>query len=393
MTVECRLRETMVRRALLVMLAGGGCSPAGRSEDVDVPGTPWFTLASGDEPVPLRIDSAPAWSLRAGADGAGFVEPTDATELSDGTFVVADHRAGTLHYVSRSGQALRTVGGVGSGPGEFRSLEGVGLAGRDTVWAYDHSLRRLTIFDSLGRVLATHMLRPTGRPSWPSVLGVGSDGRAIVLERNMPLPIGQPGGAVWRDSSRLLWYSFASQSSSASYEVPLFDTYINPAGPQSGIAFIPFGPRLALAVSPTNKGVYVGFPEKFEVSIVTRPGTSTSVIKRAFVGRAVTEEDLRRRRAGSRPQRTTIPRSAIPARMPAFARLLADYRGGIWIQEYAASGEGARWASFDVRGVLRALAVVPRRFTLLLVSGDVLLGVQEDDDGAPALVLLRVRAG
>lgn len=387
------MRPIVACSALSAILAGGGCSPAARSEDVDLPGVPWFTPASGDEPASLRVDSAPAWSLRAGADGAGFVEPTDATELSDGTFVVADHGAGTLHYVSRSGQALRTVGGAGSGPGEFRSLEGVGLAGRDTVWAYDHSLRRITIFDSSGMVLATHLLTISGRPSWPSVLGVSADGRAIVLERNLPLPIGQPGGAVWRDSSRLLWYSLALQSSSASYEVPLFDTYINPAGPLAGIAFVPFGPRVALAVSSTNKQVFVGFPDKFEVSTVALPGTSKIAIKRAFVGRVVTEEALRSRRAGNRPQRTTIPRSVIPARMPAFSRLLADDRGGIWIQEYAPSGEGSRWASFDARGVLRALVTLPPRFRLLLIGGDSLLGVQEDDDGVPALVLLRVRVG
>ncbi len=371
----------------------GACSPASPHGDSPESAVPWFSLVPGDSSVIRRVGATPAWVLGSGADGASFIEPTGAIRLSDGTFVVADHRAGMLHYLTRDGHALRVVGGSGSGPGEFRSLEGIGIAGRDTVWTYDHALRRLTMFGKSGDVLVTHILRMTGRPSWPSVIGVVPGGRVIVLERNLPLPIGQPAGAVWRDSSRLLWYSLPLQSSSVSHEVPLFDTYIDAAGPRAGIAFIPFGPRFAVVASPSDNQVYFGFSESFRISRISATGGLKDFVERAFVGRAVTDEDLRRREArATRSPRTPIPKSAIPKRIPAFGRLLADWAGGLWVQEYEEDGQGLRWVSFDARGALRSIVILPRGFTLLLVDGNAFLGVQEDEDGVPKVALLRLPA-
>lgn len=391
MMAERNVQRVLWLRLLLVPLTFGGCSSRSRHGDSPTAGVPWFTPARGDASIVWRVDATPVWALRSGADGGGFAEPTDATELSDGSFVVADHRAGMLHYISRDGAPVRVVGRTGSGPGEFRSLEGVGGAGRDTIWAFDHSLRRITIFGKTGDVLTTYAVRITGRPSWPSVVGVLVGNRAVVLERNLPLPAGQQPGAAWRDSSRLVWYSMPLQSSSVSLEVPLFDTYINPAGPMVGIAFIPFGPRLAVAMSPSDHEVYVGFPESFEVSRISPTGERRGFLRRPFAGRRVTQEDLRRREAATRrPPRTIIPKSLIPASMPAFGRLLADWSGGLWVQEYEPEGDGRRWASFDARGVLRALVLLPAGFSPLLVDGGLLLGVQEGEDGAPIVTLLKL---
>jgi hypothetical protein len=381
-------RRCGCRRSLVfVPLCLGACAPALPSADLPESASPWFSLAAGDATVLRRVGVVPVWTAKSGAERSGFSELIGATKLSDGTFVVADHRAGSLHYVSSDGGPLRVVGGTGSGPGEFRSLDGIGISGRDTVWAYDQSLRRVTFFDKTGAVLETRVLGITGRPSWPSVVGVVSGGRAIVLERNLPLPIGQPAGAVWRDSTRLLWYSLTVQSHTVTRDVPLFDTYVDAAGPTAGIVFLPFTPRLSAMVSPADGQVHVGYSERFRVMRYSESGDSAGVVERAFVGREVTDEDVRRQEAKG------IPRNAIPRRMPAFGQVIADWSGGFWVQEYEPGGYGLRWASFDARGRLQALVILPPMFRLLLVDGKDLLGAQEDPDGVPVVAFHRIPEG
>ena len=63
--------------------------------------------------------------------------------LSNGTIVVDQDEDGTVRYFSREGTPLRTFGGKGDGPGEFRRVRYIGLTG-DSVWAYDVSQERIT---------------------------------------------------------------------------------------------------------------------------------------------------------------------------------------------------------------------------------------------------------
>ncbi len=69
---------------------------------------------------------------------------------------------------SADGAFMRTVGRLGSGPGEFRELARFGVLG-DTLWAIDWGTRRLTRFGTDGAVLDDAAFEPFVTGDDPSV--------------------------------------------------------------------------------------------------------------------------------------------------------------------------------------------------------------------------------
>jgi len=71
-----------------------------------------------------------------------------------GRIYVAEYLDKNIRVYDLAGRHVRTIGGEGEGPGEFRDISGFGVVG-DTIWAIDVRLRRMTLFDSVGEVLTT----------------------------------------------------------------------------------------------------------------------------------------------------------------------------------------------------------------------------------------------
>ncbi len=87
-----------------------------------------------------------------------------ATRLSDGRIVVANGGTGELRFYASSGVHLRSVGRPGEGPGEFRLLSRLWRDEHDSLYAWDRTLGRLSIFDGVGRLARTVRLHvPVGR--------------------------------------------------------------------------------------------------------------------------------------------------------------------------------------------------------------------------------------
>ncbi|HET7273813.1 MAG TPA: hypothetical protein VFI91_01450 [Longimicrobiaceae bacterium] len=78
----------------------------------------------------------------------------------DGRVIVADGSSGSLRIYSAGGSYLHEMGGSGDGPGEFRYLSAVHLAGGDTLLVYDSRALRLTTFLSSGELVGSQQLRP-----------------------------------------------------------------------------------------------------------------------------------------------------------------------------------------------------------------------------------------
>ncbi len=85
---------------------------------------------------------------------------------------VADRQANDIRVFSPEGECLRVFGGAGEGPGEFAMLAGIAWQEPGLLWGMDALHHRLTVFDSLGEVLATHTLGRTMAASLPWPLWV-----------------------------------------------------------------------------------------------------------------------------------------------------------------------------------------------------------------------------
>lgn len=96
-----------------------------------------------DEPV-LVIGGAQS----EGADDLFGV--AGAVRLSDGRIAIADRGSSGIRLYSSGGSHVRTSGGKGSGPGEFRGVDGIARIRGDTILVWDRSAGRMSVFDPAG---------------------------------------------------------------------------------------------------------------------------------------------------------------------------------------------------------------------------------------------------
>ncbi|HUG38861.1 MAG TPA: hypothetical protein VMM12_00160, partial [Longimicrobiales bacterium] len=73
--------------------------------------------------------------------------------VDDGGWIYTSHPQESVVLVHDArGARVATIGGAGEGPGEFRTVDGIGLVG-DTLWALDRRLYRITYFSPAGELL------------------------------------------------------------------------------------------------------------------------------------------------------------------------------------------------------------------------------------------------
>ena len=122
---------------------------------------------AGPEEAPTLVEVLRIGSLDDTCDAFGNVMALAVDE--DGRIYVADSQAKDIRVFSPEGECARTFGRSGEGPGEFRLLAGIVWQPPGFLWTIDSVHERLTVFDSLGTVLATHPLRlgPAAAHPWP----------------------------------------------------------------------------------------------------------------------------------------------------------------------------------------------------------------------------------
>jgi hypothetical protein len=141
----------------LATLTVTGCAeskPAGHITRVDSAGIEIVTIDMLREPVSNLWSADAAAQLEIGAaDGPDHLilsGVVGAVRLSNGRIVIANGASSELRIFASDGQFVRSVGGNGEGPGEFRVIGYLGVLPGDTILVYDSRLRRLSRFDQLG---------------------------------------------------------------------------------------------------------------------------------------------------------------------------------------------------------------------------------------------------
>lgn len=122
------------------------------------------TQLRGQDTIVVRADGPPAWGsnlqvveeLRVGELNGelhyifGNVPPAGAAVDTDESIWVADRQMLTVRRYGSDGAYLGQIGGRGSGPGEFRSLEAIQCLSGNRIAAWDPAQQRVSIFDSGG---------------------------------------------------------------------------------------------------------------------------------------------------------------------------------------------------------------------------------------------------
>lgn len=364
--------------------AGGAAAPVVRDsagiQIVENTGSAWTDGAEwrlSDEPI-LQIGRAE------GAAEYLLDRVAGARRLAEGGLVIANGGSGELRYYGSDGTYLRSVGGFGEGPGEFRGMEWVKPYGVDSLAVFDRALERISMMSSegeFGRVVSLTALGVAGRSNPQGVFGNGvilGDQRVRVETRS---------GLQQSDAV----YELISEVDAA-----ITDTLaIIP-----GMAFyVTMEPPMVMLTSPlltpqpygivSHDRAYVGYGGAFEIQEFDAQGTLLRLIRKSAAPVPASGPDLDRlleeqfatiddaevkeRHTGVLAQ---LPR---PEFHPAFTGLMADDDGNLWVQESRLPWETASWQVFDAEGRLLAPVEMPVGFRPLHIGSDFIVGLVTDD--------------
>lgn len=144
----------------------------------------------------------PAPLLTIGTEGDPeyeFVSIIAALRLPNGAIAVADRQTTTIRIYDNKGLIIGKLGRVGEGPGEFRNISELFVAG-DTVTAFDSNLLRLTHYLASGALVGTQPVR-TAEDGRVRIADRLANGSWIVTTPHSPNWNQGPG--VYRDTLRV----------------------------------------------------------------------------------------------------------------------------------------------------------------------------------------------
>lgn len=333
-----------------------------------------------------RVEAEPAVDIGVfeGDSAYEFFRIVGAVRLSDGRIVVANAGTSELRYFDDAGRYLKSVGRQGSGPGEFERMTGLNLLPGDSLLVYDGGLRRATLVDGEGAVVRSFAL-----PEGVSGLAGRFTGGGYIGTASVGFGGEMPQTGVYQPEVDYLRFLEDGAVTDTIVRHPGSQSYLRIGASSIEIVRgIPFGRTEARAVSGDR--LFLANTERYDIAVYGSEGGLLRRIRRLVEPRPVTEADLARfmeaRLAGveeaDRPRvRGLYDGIPIPETFPAFASLLADARGHLWVERYRGPGDGddARvWTVFDAEGRMLGDVKLPPGLEPTQIGRDYVLGTWTD---------------
>lgn len=326
----------------------------------------------------------------------------DVERTSDGRIVVANFGDASLKLYGADGGHLRTAGGKGGGPGEFRYLSDLDLLAGDSIVAWDLRLERLSIFSPTGEFVRSRPLRPPQEAGVLTFVGLTGGGTPVLYgATSAPAE----GGSFRRD---LLVHRYDDGRAPGPRiaRVPGDEQFRWDYEMRGKQAFLilpyPFGTSTSLAVGEERVCVTTG--GAYEVRCHGLAGELRTVVRQRHDRPTVAEEDvdrfvedvvsgIERKPFRERAEEAYRGLEGMPARRPSVDRLRIDERGNLWVREYRPRyEEGDRtWAVFGPDGRREATVGVPSGFEPRAIGDTLVVGRWEDELGVEYVRLYRLR--
>ena len=317
-----------------------------------------------------------------------------AVRLSSGTIIVMNSGTSELRYFNADGSYIRSVGGEGDGPGEFRFLSWARQLAGNSLVAFDARQLRVSYFDENGDFVRSTPVRGGEAPVLQA-LGMFADGALLVWVPTIPAAPQRTG--LRRTAERL--FRFATDGSS-------MDSVGWGAGRESfayqtGRGFVGSAPHFGRSTQYAAYGrfFYVADNDTYEIKVYSTAGELQSVIRKKHDNLPVTSSDIEviQKRVAKRLESITSNMAPVfrqmyqempfPEAMPAFGRsdssertFHVDALGNVWVMEYNRPGDDSkRWTVFDTAGILLGTLRVPDDLVISNIGPDYVLGVRLDD--------------
>lgn len=300
-----------------------------------------------------------------------------ALRLRDGRIVIANGSTQELRFYGRDGRFLHSTGRAGLGPGEFRGLTWLGQCQADSLFAYDFSNARVSVFDEHGSFARSFTLRTSQRGRKPYSLSCHRSGRLAVMAWPAR-SAGMPAGILFRPPVRMDLQGADGEVVRVLGEVPGEERYRS----EGGSGPHPLGRKTVYAV--TGDRMYLGTADTYEIGVYGPDGSPRARIRWPAEDLRISPAQLSRFRsnhlAATSPERRAAAERWLrdlqfPDSFPAYSDLLVDSEGHLWVARYLRPDEEApRWDVFDPDGAWLGTINLPPRFEILQVGSDFVLG-------------------
>lgn len=391
---------TTLAACLAVALAfGSGCGRAITPEELDsVRDSAGTRYVSSSRP----LEHIEEWELvptgtvartTAAAGSPLFGEVADAIWLSDGRILAVDSDTRQLLLFSSDGTLIYAFGGPGNGPGEFSQLGAVTLLPGDSIYAYDPTSRRVSVFHPEHGYLDSFTLPDMGTAMFPLAVWPLSPNRLVRFSIIPdPPPSGQANAEVRRQTSKALLELIDSEGRTIGRSVEF-------PGPWSGSANIgevpaPFSPSPAISVgeggvmfAPDHTFHLVGLDTSFAQTLDIKWPSAQEPLRHAELSRLKDAwYEIHRTDAARATVDLMFHNALAPPMRPAIGGLVRDASRRTWIARFEPRPfiqSESRWLVLDTEGLPRMRVSVPARARLDAAEGDrALLTLYDRDDVA-----------
>ena len=343
----------------------------------------------GEEPV-LEIGAVQG-SVEYQLDGV-----TDVARAPNGTILVAERGSRQLSVFDSAGEHLRTAGGEGGGPGEFRRLSELAWLPGDTLAAWDGRQGRISLFTAGGVFVRSRTLSPPDDAVTLQFLGVLANGDAVGGGLGRFGGEDGPSDGRYRRPLSIHRYGGGQSPGPRLTRIPgdeMFRTSYRSGGREGFLLFPhPFGTSTSTAVG--GERVCVSTGERFGIRCRSPDGRLLTVVRDSVRRRPVTDEaidrllesrlaDIEHQDLRRRVRESFESVRDFPDRMPALDRLLIGSEGDLWVRAYRPEYEegGRRWTVFGPDGIRRARVTMPPKFRPYVIERDLVVGQWTDELG------------
>ncbi len=309
-----------------------------------------------------------------------FFRARSMKQRPDGSLMIADGSSQEVRVFSATGEFLGSFGGRGQGPGEFRNLQAIEIAG-DSLLALGRG--RITVAAPDLAVVRTFNLAPSTNNL--HYLGGG----AILTESYSPRPQGNAPNEVNRHAEPLILFNLDGERIDSIGETRGIESYAYVRDGMVAGAPPLFGKTSHIAV--LGQRIFRGSADAMQVEELDMSGSLVRILRIPGYPLDLSDAQVaaeRDARLGAfRPGSTSVFRRLaedLPdaATRPAYAELLVDPSGAVWLELFRGASEQDRlraWLVLDPEGTWLGTVEVPRRFTVMDITMDTVLGVWEDE--------------
>jgi hypothetical protein len=384
--MNCRIRF-----AAVVCLMGAACGEGSAPGDLQVTrrDSSGITIvenpaAASQRSLRWRVDSVPnlVLGVTEGRDAYQFFHIGGVGVLASGEVFVLNAGTQQIRFFTSSGSFIRSVGGPGSGPGEYRIPILIRATTYDTLRILDFS-GRLTWLSSNGDFVRSWT--PTSFINDP--VGFLSTDVLISGENSAQAGPDTPEGNVVNE---VLFRSIHVLENRSDTLTTLRGPTLFLSNVSGRIAFTPVPFTAGPSAATNNRRLFISKVVPAEVMVFDSVGTLRAIYR---VGRPVqplAEVDFDRHaeimigRGKDAAERAELRRRysgmTKPDVAPQSRRLLVDSSGHIWLESFVEAGEQTHtWTVMDSEGEVLGTIDTPPGLTVEQIGTDFLIGTSRDE--------------